>query len=164
MDIRARSYFRRTQETGSKPLARQRASADGKFQSDAAHGGGVLFLNSPSSVGMALDAATGATRWVYNPKSYEAGSYIAETTDQLPVEWIDVLFDGLETTGTISMCDGWDYVAHGGLDLVGHNHERQTLRKSTSVLQVMIRALLIDRFKLVVRNDGSAGKRVSFFS
>jgi quinoprotein glucose dehydrogenase len=36
--------------------------------------GGVLYLNSPSSVGAALDAATGATRWVYNPKSYEAGT------------------------------------------------------------------------------------------
>jgi quinoprotein glucose dehydrogenase len=36
--------------------------------------GGVLYLNSPASVGAALDAATGATRWVYNPKSYEAGT------------------------------------------------------------------------------------------
>ncbi len=36
--------------------------------------GGVLYLNSPSSVGAALDAATGATRWVYNPKTYESGT------------------------------------------------------------------------------------------
>ncbi len=36
--------------------------------------GGVLYLNSPSSVGAAIDAATGATRWVYNPKSYESGT------------------------------------------------------------------------------------------
>lgn len=36
--------------------------------------GGTLYLNSPSSVGMALDAKTGATRWVYNPKSYENGT------------------------------------------------------------------------------------------
>jgi len=36
--------------------------------------GGVLYLNSPASVGEAVDAATGATRWVYNPKSYETGT------------------------------------------------------------------------------------------
>ena len=36
--------------------------------------GGTLYLNSPSSVGMALDAKTGATRWTYNPKSYESGT------------------------------------------------------------------------------------------
>jgi quinoprotein glucose dehydrogenase len=36
--------------------------------------GGTLYLNSPSSVGMALDAKTGATRWVFNPKSYENGT------------------------------------------------------------------------------------------
>jgi quinoprotein glucose dehydrogenase len=36
--------------------------------------GGVLYLNSPTSVGEAVDAATGATRWVYNPKSYESGT------------------------------------------------------------------------------------------
>jgi quinoprotein glucose dehydrogenase len=36
--------------------------------------GGTLYLNSPSSVGMALDAKTGAVRWIYNPKSYEAGT------------------------------------------------------------------------------------------
>jgi len=36
--------------------------------------GGVLYLNTPLSIGAALDARTGATRWVYNPKSYEAGT------------------------------------------------------------------------------------------
>ncbi|HLG99371.1 MAG TPA: pyrroloquinoline quinone-dependent dehydrogenase [Bryobacteraceae bacterium] len=36
--------------------------------------GGTLYLNSPASVGTALDARTGATRWVYNPKSYETGT------------------------------------------------------------------------------------------
>jgi quinoprotein glucose dehydrogenase len=36
--------------------------------------GGVLYLNTPLSVGAALDARTGATRWVYNPKSYEKGT------------------------------------------------------------------------------------------
>jgi len=36
--------------------------------------GGLLFVNAPTSVGAAYDAKTGAVRWVYNPKSYEAGT------------------------------------------------------------------------------------------
>ncbi|MBZ5611083.1 MAG: PQQ-binding-like beta-propeller repeat protein [Acidobacteriia bacterium] len=44
------------------------------FKATPLMAGGVLYLNSPSSVGAALDAATGATRWVFNPKSYEAGT------------------------------------------------------------------------------------------
>ena len=36
--------------------------------------GGTLFVNTPSSVGAAYDARTGALKWVYNPKSYEAGT------------------------------------------------------------------------------------------
>jgi quinoprotein glucose dehydrogenase len=35
---------------------------------------GVLYYNSPSSVGTAVDARTGATIWTYNPKSYESGT------------------------------------------------------------------------------------------
>ena len=36
--------------------------------------GGRLFLNTPFSIGAAIDAKTGRTLWVYNPKSYEAGT------------------------------------------------------------------------------------------
>jgi quinoprotein glucose dehydrogenase len=36
--------------------------------------GGVLYLNTPISQGAAVDAATGRTLWVYNPKSYESGT------------------------------------------------------------------------------------------
>ena len=36
--------------------------------------GGRLFLNMPTSQGAAVDAATGETLWVYNPKTYEAGT------------------------------------------------------------------------------------------
>ena len=36
--------------------------------------GGRLYLNAPTSVGAALDARTGETLWVYNPKSYEKGT------------------------------------------------------------------------------------------
>jgi quinoprotein glucose dehydrogenase len=36
--------------------------------------GGRLYLNTPLSIGAAVDAKTGDTLWVYNPKSYEAGT------------------------------------------------------------------------------------------
>ena len=36
--------------------------------------GGRLFINMPTSAGAAVDAATGETLWVYNPKTYEAGT------------------------------------------------------------------------------------------
>ena len=36
--------------------------------------GGRMFINMPTSVGAAVDAATGETLWVYNPKTYEAGT------------------------------------------------------------------------------------------
>ena len=36
--------------------------------------GGVLFLNTPMSQGVAVDAATGETLWIFNPKSYEEGT------------------------------------------------------------------------------------------
>jgi quinoprotein glucose dehydrogenase len=35
---------------------------------------GTLYVNTPSSVGAAYDATTGALKWIYNPKSYEAGT------------------------------------------------------------------------------------------
>jgi quinoprotein glucose dehydrogenase len=36
--------------------------------------GGTLYFNTPTSLAAALDAKTGVTRWIYNPKSYEAGT------------------------------------------------------------------------------------------
>jgi quinoprotein glucose dehydrogenase len=36
--------------------------------------GGTLYVNTPASVGAAYDARTGVLKWVYNPKSYEAGT------------------------------------------------------------------------------------------
>ena len=36
--------------------------------------GGRLYVNLPTSVGAAIDARTGETIWVYNPKTYEAGT------------------------------------------------------------------------------------------
>jgi len=46
----------------------------GNFKATPLMVGGTLYLNSPSSVGAAYDAKTGAMRWLYNPKSYEAGT------------------------------------------------------------------------------------------
>lgn len=42
---------------------------------------GVLYFNTPLSQGVAVDAATGKTRWVFNPKSYEEG------TTSMTVTW-----------------------------------------------------------------------------
>ena len=36
--------------------------------------GGKLYLNTPTSVGAAIDGRTGETIWIYNPKSYEKGT------------------------------------------------------------------------------------------
>ena len=36
--------------------------------------GGRLFINTPTSQGASIDARTGATLWIYNPKSYEEGT------------------------------------------------------------------------------------------
>ena len=36
--------------------------------------GGRMFINMPTSQVASIDARTGETRWVYNPKSYEAGT------------------------------------------------------------------------------------------
>ncbi|MQA28972.1 MAG: PQQ-binding-like beta-propeller repeat protein [Luteitalea sp.] len=46
----------------------------GNFKATPLMVNGSLYVNSPASVGAALDAKTGAVRWVYNPKSYEAGT------------------------------------------------------------------------------------------
>ncbi len=43
---------------------------------------GRLFINMPTSAGAAVDAATGDTLWVYNPKTYEAG------TTTMTARWI----------------------------------------------------------------------------
>ena len=35
---------------------------------------GRIYINMPTSAGAAIDAATGETLWIYNPKTYEAGT------------------------------------------------------------------------------------------
>ena len=44
--------------------------------------GGRMFVNMPTSVGAGIDARTGETLWVYNPKTYEAG------TTTMTARWI----------------------------------------------------------------------------
>ena len=44
------------------------------FQATPHMGGGVLYFNTPLSQGVAIDATTGETLWVFNPKSYEEGT------------------------------------------------------------------------------------------
>ena len=46
----------------------------GNFKATPLMVGSRLYLNSPTSVGAALDARTGETLWTYNPKSYEKGT------------------------------------------------------------------------------------------
>jgi quinoprotein glucose dehydrogenase len=48
--------------------------AIGNFKATPLMVDGVLYLNTPTSVGAAIDAANGRTIWTYNPKSYEAGT------------------------------------------------------------------------------------------
>ncbi|MEE2638017.1 MAG: pyrroloquinoline quinone-dependent dehydrogenase [Acidobacteriota bacterium] len=44
------------------------------FQSTPLMVDGVLYFNTPLSQGVAVDATTGETLWVFNPKSYEEGT------------------------------------------------------------------------------------------
>ncbi len=46
----------------------QQPPAVGNFKATPLMVGGVLYLNSPASVGAAFDAKTGAVRWIYNPE------------------------------------------------------------------------------------------------
>lgn len=56
-------------------LYRQQNSPNySNFQATPLMIGGVLYLNTPLSQGAAVDARTGETLWVYNPKSYEEGT------------------------------------------------------------------------------------------
>ena len=51
-----------------------------RFQATPLMVGGVLYFNTPLSQGVAIDAATGRTLWVFNPKSYEEGTPTMSST------------------------------------------------------------------------------------
>ena len=63
--------------------------------------GGRLYLNTPTSVGAAIDARTGETIWIYNPKSYEKG------TTTMSARW---------NQRGVRVLDRWK----GGANLLGH--------------------------------------------
>jgi quinoprotein glucose dehydrogenase len=46
----------------------------GNFKATPLMVGGTLYFNTPLSIAAAVDALTGRTKWVYNPRSYEAGT------------------------------------------------------------------------------------------
>jgi quinoprotein glucose dehydrogenase len=46
----------------------------GNFKATPLMVGGTLYFNTPLSIGAAVDALTGRTKWVYNPRSYESGT------------------------------------------------------------------------------------------
>jgi len=46
----------------------------GNFKATPIMVGGTLYFNTPLSIAAAVDAQTGRVKWVYNPRSYEAGT------------------------------------------------------------------------------------------
>ena len=50
-----------------------RSPSPSRFQATPLMIDGVLYFNTPLSQGVAIDAATGKTLWVFNPKTYEQG-------------------------------------------------------------------------------------------
>ena len=67
--------------------------------------GGRLYINTPTSVGAAIDARTGETLWIYNPKSYESG------TTTMTLRWVQrgVAYwtDGVEERVLWGTSDGY---------------------------------------------------------
>ena len=56
-------------------LYRERQSPNpSRFQATPLMIDGVLYFNTPLSQGVAVDASTGETLWVFNPKTYEEGT------------------------------------------------------------------------------------------
>ena len=62
-------------ETETPKLYRTQNSPNlSNFQATPLMVGGVLYFNTPLSQGVAVNARTGETLWIYNPKSYEEGT------------------------------------------------------------------------------------------
>jgi len=59
-------------ETGETPLPEFKTTP-GNFEATPLMIGGVLYLSTPYNKVVALDAATGAVRWSYDPKAYADG-------------------------------------------------------------------------------------------
>ena len=52
----------------------QNSPITSNFQATPLMVGGALFINTALSQGASIDARTGQTRWIYNPRSYEEGT------------------------------------------------------------------------------------------
>lgn len=70
----SRTIFAGLAEEDPKRWANDAPPGLGNFKATPLMVGGVLYFNTPTSVGAAVDAKTGAILWTYNPKSYEAGT------------------------------------------------------------------------------------------
>jgi len=70
----ARAVFSQLSADDPKRWANGAPPALANFKATPLMVGGVLYFNTPTSVGAAVDAKTGAMLWTYNPKSYEAGT------------------------------------------------------------------------------------------
>jgi len=70
----ARSVFAELSRLDPKRWRDNAVPAIGNFKATPLMIGGALYFNTPLSIGASVDGRTGRTRWVYNPRSYEAGT------------------------------------------------------------------------------------------
>lgn len=70
----AKSIFAQLSADDPKRWANGAPPALSNFKATPLMVGGVLYFNTPTSIGAAVDAKTGTPLWTYNPKSYEAGT------------------------------------------------------------------------------------------
>jgi glucose dehydrogenase len=70
----SRLIFEQLSEEDPKRWRDDQSPFIANFKSTPLMVGGRLFLNTPTSIGVAIDAKTGETLWTYNPKSYEVGT------------------------------------------------------------------------------------------
>ncbi len=93
-------------ESPSNALANQAKYRQNLFCATPLMIGDTLYVSTPLSQVVAIDASTGATRWVYDPKSYEAGR---PTNGGFRVRGIEYWTDG-----TVSRL----FIATGSFELI----------------------------------------------
>jgi quinoprotein glucose dehydrogenase len=79
------------------------------FKATPLMAGGRLYINMPTSVGASIDARTGETLWIYNPKSYEAGTTTmsARWNQRGVAYWSDPKTDGKDERIFWGTSDGY---------------------------------------------------------
>ena len=68
MTADARSIFAELSRLDPKRWRDNAAPAIGNFKATPLMIGGALYFNTPLSIGASVDARTGRTRWIYNPR------------------------------------------------------------------------------------------------